>query len=102
MAEQVVTINSDVLSGQINMIGDSESFIKPDYADEFATNMAAVESIDSKAFFEPEMADGKEIFAGFFGRADRRRILAADDEELEVDMADALEATESDPSYDRV
>jgi hypothetical protein len=50
MAEQVVMKNGDVISGLVKKIEDGELFIEPDYADEFAVDMAAVESIRSDTY----------------------------------------------------
>jgi putative salt-induced outer membrane protein YdiY len=102
IAEQVVMKNGDVISGQVKKIEDGELFIDPDYADEFALDMAAVESIRSETLYEIGMADGSEIFAKFIGGADGRQTFAADDDELDVGMTELLEASEPELWYDRV
>jgi hypothetical protein len=101
MAKQIVMKNRDIISGQVKKILDGKLFIEPDYADEFAVDMAAVESIRSDTLYEIEMADGREIVAKFTGGTDGRQILKVGNDELDVSMTELMEASEPEQWYDR-
>lgn len=101
-AEQITMKNGDIISGKVKKILDGELFIEPEYADEFSVDMSAVESISSDMLYEIEMVDGREIVAKFSGGTDGTQILTVDNEELNVNMKELLEASEPEQWYDRV
>jgi putative salt-induced outer membrane protein YdiY len=101
VADQIVMKNGDIISGQVKKIIDGDLFIEPEYADEFAVDLAAVDSIRSDTLYEIEMADGREIVAKFAGGTDSRQILTVESEELYVGMSELIEVSEPEQWYDR-
>lgn len=71
----IVLKNGDRITGSISKIWDKEIYIEPEYADEFAVDMAAVAWMQSEADFEILLKDGTEVTASLRGQDEEGRQL---------------------------
>jgi len=54
-ADQLIMKNGDVISGEVTKIAENKIYINPSYADEYAIDLAEVESIEAEKVFEVEL-----------------------------------------------
>lgn len=57
MADRIVMKNGDVITGKVSQVTDTEVFIKPGYAAEFAVSRADVETLNMEESLEVKLAD---------------------------------------------
>ena len=101
VAGQLVLKNGDHITGNIIKIWDKEIYIEPDYADEFAVDVDAVEYFLSDDEFTIELGDGNEVDA-FFGGVDDdgNQIVLLGDETMAVPLVQIEELDEVDEYSD--
>jgi putative salt-induced outer membrane protein len=92
MTDQLVMQNGDIITGDISKIVDSKIFIKPAYGDEYAIDLAAVNSIEADQVFEVDLADGRKVEALFIGETNGAQTLMVEQQPLNVGMADLTQA----------
>ncbi len=95
VAGQLVLKNGDRITGNIVKIWDKEIYIEPDYADEFAVDVGAVEYFLSDDEFTIELGDGNEVDAFFDGvDDDGNQIVLIGDETMTVPLVQIEELDE--------
>ncbi len=95
VAGQLILKNGDRITGNIIKIWDKEIYIEPDYADEFAVNVSAVEYFLSDDEFKIDLGDGKEVDASFGGvDDDGNQIVLVGDETMTVPLVKIAELDE--------
>lgn len=100
-AGQVVLKNGDVITGAVTKVVDGAVYIDPDYAPEFAVDLAEVVSIEGEKTFEVELESGDQV-VGTLGRgADGMATVVVDGTPMEVAIADLTQAVEPEPWYSR-
>jgi hypothetical protein len=101
VAGQLVLKNGDRITGNIIKIWDKEIYIEPDYADEFAVDVSAVEYFLSDDEFKVDLGDGKEVDASFGGvDDDGNQIVLVGDETMTVPLVKIAELDEVDEYSD--
>lgn len=94
-ADVLVMKNGDTITGTVSQIWDDEVFIEPDYADEFAVEVAAISYMDAEREFEIEFEDGVRRVAQFQGVDDAgNQVILVDGETMNVPLADIRELDE--------
>jgi putative salt-induced outer membrane protein YdiY len=100
-ADILVLKNGDRITGAIKRIWDGEVSIEPEYADEFAVDLAVIDHIVSDRDFELEFEDGSEVVARFPGvDADNQQLISVDEESAPIALADILELDEPAKAFD--
>ncbi len=95
VAGQLILKNGDRITGNIVKIWDKEIYIEPDYADEFAVDVGAVEYFLSDDEFTVDLGDGKEVDAIFDGvDDDGNQIVLIGDETMAVPLVQIMELDE--------
>ncbi len=95
VAGQLILKNGDRITGNIIKIWDKEVYIEPDYADEFAVDVGAVEYFLSDDEFTIELGDGKEVDASFEGVDEEgNQIVLVGDQRMAVPLVEIAELDE--------
>jgi putative salt-induced outer membrane protein YdiY len=100
-ADVLVLKNGDRISGEISRIWDSEVSIEPEYTDEFAVDLSAVDYIESDRNFEIELKDGTEIVGQFAGAdSEGKQILTTESESVSMGLEALFELDEPEEAFD--
>ena len=94
MADQLRMKNGDIISGDISKIVDDKVYIDPSYADEYAIDLAEVESIEADQVFAVELKDGRTIEAQFAGASESEQTLMVEDETMSIGISELAQATD--------
>lgn len=94
-ADVLILKNGDRITGAIKRIWDGEVSIEPEYADEFAVDLAIIDHIVSDRDFELEFLDGREVVAQFPGvDTENQQLMSVGEESTPIALADILELDE--------
>ncbi len=95
VAGQLILKNGDRITGNIVKIWDKEIYIEPDYADEFAVDVGAVEYFLSDDEFEIDLGDGKDVDVRFDGVDEAgKQVVLIGDERMTVPLVQIKELDE--------
>lgn len=98
-ADRVVMTNGDVITGDVSLITDSDVFIDPSYADEFAVSLSEVATIDLDEAFEVELADKSVQQATLKVNAAGQQVIVVDDVERPITLTEIAEAKAPEPYF---
>lgn len=99
--DRVVMKNGDVITGNVSLIDGDDVYIEPSYADEFAVDLAEVESIVLEQSFEVELADGTMIDAASLGVNEAgEQVIIVGEEQRPVVLTEIAEAQEPDEYFE--
>lgn len=99
--DRIVMKNGDVITGNVSLIDGSDVFIEPSYSDEFAVDLAEVESIELDEAFEVELADETRSDAAVLTLNDAgEQVLVVDGVARPVSLMDIAEAAEPEEYFD--
>jgi putative salt-induced outer membrane protein len=93
-ADQLHMKNGDIISGTVSSISDNQVFIKPSYAEEFAVDLAEVESIEAEKTFEVALTDGRTIEGEFAGASEGEQKFMVGDSPMTFEVAELTSATD--------
>jgi len=93
-ADQLIMKNGDVITGEVSKIDEDKIHIKPSYADEYAIDLAEVDSIEAEKLFEVELEDGRSMEGQFAGATDGEQTLIVDEAPMSVGISELAKATD--------
>lgn len=101
MADVLVLKNGDRITGEISRVWDNEITIEPEYSDEFAVDVPAVDHIESDRDFELELLDGRKGVGKLVGSdSSGNQLVVFDSEPISVPLAELFELDEPDKPFD--
>jgi hypothetical protein len=101
MADRVVMKNGDVITGTVSKVTDTEVFIKPAYAAEFAVSLAEVDKLDMEKGLEVKLA-GEESspVSGVIALDEAgRQVLLVDGEARPISLEEIAGAAAPEPYF---
>ena len=84
LADQLLMKNGDIITGDIIKIDDDKVYIDTSYADEYAVDLAEVNSIQAENLFEVVTVDGRKIDAHFAGETDGEQTLIVEEQPMNI------------------
>jgi putative salt-induced outer membrane protein len=93
-ADQLLMKNGDIITGEIIKIADDKVYIDPSYADEYAVDLAEVNSIEAENLFEVVTVDGRKIDAHLAGESDGEQALIVEEQPMNIGILELQAATD--------
>ena len=93
-ADQLIMKNGDVITGEVTKIAENKIYINPSYTDEYAIDLAEVDSIQAEKLFEVELEDGRNMEGQFAGATDGEQKLIVDEAPVSVGITELAKATD--------
>ena len=93
-ADQLIMKNGDVITGEVTKIAEDKIYINPSYTDEYAIDLAEVDSIQAEKVFEVELEDGRNLEGQFAGATDGEQKLLVDEAPVSVGITELAKATD--------
>jgi len=100
LAEQIVMLNGDIITGTVKTIWDEKLTIEPAYADDFKVDLDAVSFIESERVFDIEFTDGREVKARMLGGNAGMQRIEIDGEVREIPLMQFAKLDEPADYYD--
>lgn len=99
--DRLVMKNGDVITGNISKLADGDVYIEPAYADEFAVDIAEIQTMETGEVFEVELGDRSKVEARIGVNEMGLQVLLIDGVEQVTTLESLWEATEPEEYYTR-
>ena len=102
LADQLIMQNGDIITGNISKVTQDKVTIKPAYAGKFEVNLSEVVSLTTDHTLQVELEDGQKVSAMFDGLREDKLILLVEEEKIQVDKTQVIQAAPPQRFYSRI